>query len=140
VVLVTTILFRDANAELAYPRLKSIIYLMQYCNHSLNFIFYGSSNVDCKWTNVLKMHRFLLLGITSPPYRRTLCEWFEVLFQHLPQRWQQTVQKRSPIKAVPGELKRLAMNEENRRPIDTIKPADLRTGHIESIALVPRQS
>lgn len=41
VVLVTTILFRNPNEELAYPRLKTIIYLMQYCNHSLNFIFYG---------------------------------------------------------------------------------------------------
>jgi hypothetical protein len=42
VVLVTTILFRDPNEELAYPRFKAIIYLMQYSNHSLNFIFYGS--------------------------------------------------------------------------------------------------
>jgi hypothetical protein len=41
VVLVTTILFRDQNEEIAYPRFKAIIYLMQYCNHSLNFIFYG---------------------------------------------------------------------------------------------------
>ncbi len=41
VVLVTTILFRDPNEEVAYPRFKAIIYLMQYCNHSLNFIFYG---------------------------------------------------------------------------------------------------
>ena len=41
VVLVTTILFRDQDEELAYPRFKAIIYLMQYCNHSLNFIFYG---------------------------------------------------------------------------------------------------
>ena len=41
VVLVTTILFRNPNEEVAYPRFKAIIYLMQYCNHSLNFIFYG---------------------------------------------------------------------------------------------------
>jgi hypothetical protein len=41
VVLVTTILFRDPNEEIAYPRMKAIVYLMQYCNHSLNFIFYG---------------------------------------------------------------------------------------------------
>jgi len=41
VVFVTTILFRDRNEEVAYPRFKAIIYLMQYCNHSLNFIFYG---------------------------------------------------------------------------------------------------
>jgi hypothetical protein len=41
VVFVTTILFRDQNEEVAYPRFKAIIYLMQYCNHSLNFIFYG---------------------------------------------------------------------------------------------------
>ena len=41
VVFVTTILFRDPNEEVAYPRFKAIIYLMQYCNHSLNFIFYG---------------------------------------------------------------------------------------------------
>jgi len=43
VVLVTTILFRDPNEEVAYPRFKAIIYLMQYCNHSLNFIFYGKN-------------------------------------------------------------------------------------------------
>lgn len=41
VVFVTTILFRNRTEELAYPRLKAIVYLMQYCNHSLNFIFYG---------------------------------------------------------------------------------------------------
>ena len=41
VVFVTTILFQDPTAELAYPRFKALIYLMQYCNHSLNFIFYG---------------------------------------------------------------------------------------------------
>ena len=48
VVLVTTILFRDPDKELAYPRVKAIIYLMQFCNHSLNFIFYGSSSVGCE--------------------------------------------------------------------------------------------
>ena len=41
-VLVTT-LSRDQNEEHAHPRFKAIIYLMQYCNHSLNFIFYGNS-------------------------------------------------------------------------------------------------
>lgn len=41
VVFVTTVLFQDSTEELAYPRFKAIIYLMQYCNHSLNFIFYG---------------------------------------------------------------------------------------------------
>ena len=44
VVLITTILFRSPNEEAAYPRLKSIVYLMQYGNHSLNFIFYGKLN------------------------------------------------------------------------------------------------
>lgn len=43
VVFATSILFRDRQAELSYPKFKAIIYLMQYCNHSLNFIFYGSS-------------------------------------------------------------------------------------------------
>ncbi|CAF1666503.1 unnamed protein product, partial [Adineta ricciae] len=38
VVFVTTILFRDPSAEVSYPRFKATIYLMQYCNHSLNFI------------------------------------------------------------------------------------------------------
>ena len=42
VVLTTSILFRDEKAEMSYPRFKAIIYLMQYCNHSLNFIFYGN--------------------------------------------------------------------------------------------------
>ena len=41
VVFTTTILFRDPNEEIAYPRFKAIIYLMQYSNHSLNFVFYG---------------------------------------------------------------------------------------------------
>jgi hypothetical protein len=41
VVFATSILFRDPTAEVSYPRFKAIIYLMQYCNHSLNFIFYG---------------------------------------------------------------------------------------------------
>ena len=41
VVFVTTILFRDPSAEVSYPRFKATIYIMQYCNHSLNFIFYG---------------------------------------------------------------------------------------------------
>ena len=44
VVLVTT-LSRDPVEEHAYPRFKAIIYLMQYCNHSLNFIFYGKIRV-----------------------------------------------------------------------------------------------
>ena len=42
VVFATSILFRDEQAEMSYPRFKAIIYLMQYCNHSLNFIFYGN--------------------------------------------------------------------------------------------------
>ena len=42
VVFTTSILFRDPKAEVSYPRFKAIIYLMQYCNHSLNFIFYGT--------------------------------------------------------------------------------------------------
>ncbi|CAF4613688.1 unnamed protein product [Rotaria sp. Silwood1] len=74
VVFVTTILFRDPNEEVAYPRFKAIIYLMQYCNHSLNFIFYG---------------------ITSPPYRRTLCEWFELIISHLPQCCQRRLRRQS---------------------------------------------
>ncbi|CAF0801448.1 unnamed protein product [Adineta steineri] len=74
VVFVTTILFRDQNEEVAYPRFKAIIYLMQYCNHSLNFIFYG---------------------ITTPPYRRTLCGWFELLIPHLPQCFQRVIRRRS---------------------------------------------
>lgn len=50
VVLVTTVLFRNPNEEIAYPRLKATIYLMQYCNHSLNFIFYGKL-VELRLTN-----------------------------------------------------------------------------------------
>jgi hypothetical protein len=46
VVLVTTILFRNANEEEAYPKFTAIVYLMQYCNHSLNFIFYGKFSFD----------------------------------------------------------------------------------------------
>ena len=46
VVFATSILFRDQKAEVSYPNFKSIIYLMQYCNHSLNFIFYGLLQID----------------------------------------------------------------------------------------------
>jgi hypothetical protein len=59
VVLVTTILFRDPDKELAYPRVKAIIYLMQFCNHSLNFIFYGSSvALDCQASSVRSVSLF----------------------------------------------------------------------------------
>ena len=49
VVFATSILFRDPTAEVSYPRFKAIIYLMQYCNHSLNFIFYGSLHFTVRW-------------------------------------------------------------------------------------------
>jgi hypothetical protein len=51
VVFVTTILFRNRTAEEEYPHLKAIIYLMQYCNHSLNFIFYGKFSLDFNCNN-----------------------------------------------------------------------------------------
>ena len=51
VVFVTTMLFRNPTEELAYPRLKSIIYLMQYANHSLNFIFYGETKIAFETTS-----------------------------------------------------------------------------------------
>ena len=96
VVFVTTILFRDPNEEIAYPRFKAIIYLMQYCNHSLNFIFYGK--FYCKEKEI-KIFIFIIinysLGITSPPYRRTLCEWFELMIPHLPRCCQGTIRRRS---------------------------------------------
>ncbi len=37
----------------------------------------------------------LLLGITSPPYRRTLYEWFELITPHLPQCCQRTIRRQS---------------------------------------------
>jgi len=45
----------------------------------------------------LEKNLFLLsfLGITSPPYRRTLWEWFELLIPHLPQCCQRTIRRRS---------------------------------------------
>jgi hypothetical protein len=52
-------LFRDPDKELAYPRVKAIIYLMQFCNHSLNFIFYGSSvALDCQASSVRSVSLF----------------------------------------------------------------------------------
>jgi len=121
VVFVTTMLFRNPTEELAYPRLKSIIYLMQYGNHSLNFIFYG---------------------ITSPPYRRTLCEWFEQLFPYLPQCCQRTIQKHSQAFRLPTELtKRIKTNnEKNCSPAqcDVINERT-RLGQQESLCLVPRK-
>lgn len=35
------------------------------------------------------------LGITSPPYRRTLCEWFTLLVSHLPQCCRRKLQRPS---------------------------------------------
>jgi hypothetical protein len=34
-------------------------------------------------------------GITSPPYRRTLCEWFKLIFSRLPQCCQRKIQRHS---------------------------------------------
>jgi hypothetical protein len=124
VVFVTTILFRNPNEELAYPRFKAIIYLMQYCNHSLNFIFYGKLILDF---NSNKTKNFVL-GITSPPYRRTLFEWFQVLFPHLPQCCQRTIRKRS--KSI-----RLQSNLQTRK---TFNNRTNRTIKKESLSLVPR--
>lgn len=36
-----------------------------------------------------------ILGITSPPYRRTLCEWFQFLTPYLPQCCRRTSRSRS---------------------------------------------
>ncbi|CAF0737395.1 unnamed protein product [Adineta steineri] len=122
VVFVTTILFRSRDEEGAYPRFKAIIYLMQYCNHSLNFIFYG---------------------ITSPPYRRTLCEWFLVLFPHLPQCCQRTIRQRS--KSVRLENINLTQTNKNLKKanrLNTMKQTNLtimdNNTHRESVSLVPR--
>ncbi|CAF1469420.1 unnamed protein product, partial [Adineta ricciae] len=116
VVFVTTILFRDPSAEVSYPRFKATIYLMQYCNHSLNFIFYG---------------------ITSPPYRRTLCEWFRVLFPHLPQCCQRTIRERS--KSL--RFENISMKQINR--LDGAhhtphRPIGDRTVQKEAVSLIPR--
>ncbi|CAF0835009.1 unnamed protein product [Rotaria sordida] len=125
VVLVTTVLFRNANEELAYPRLKAIIYIMQYCNHSLNFIFYG---------------------ITSPPYRRTLYGWFQLLIPHLPQCCQRIIRERS--KSIPIQTnitKQISRNQEKSKRFDGSKSRNMTLNdrknlfkQKESIALVPR--
>ena len=39
--------------------------------------------------------RFVLLGITSPPYRQTLYGWIESLILRLPQGCQRTIRRRS---------------------------------------------
>jgi hypothetical protein len=81
VVFVTTILFRNPNEEVAYPRFKAIIYLMQYCNHSLNFIFYGKlilnfssnkkksfvcrNNITTISTNIIRMVSRIISTFTS---------------------------------------------------------------------------
>ncbi|CAF1013876.1 unnamed protein product [Rotaria magnacalcarata] len=126
VVFVTTILFRDPNEEVAYPRFKAIIYLMQYCNHSLNFIFYG---------------------ITSPPYRRTLCEWFEIVAPYLSQCCQGTIRRRSktiqtrlPTRAqtaAPQQIRLLIDNDQSnltKEPMNGTKE----NREKESISLIPR--
>ncbi|CAF1114830.1 unnamed protein product [Rotaria sp. Silwood1] len=125
VVLVTTILFRNPNEELAYPRLKAIIYLMQYCNHSLNFIFYG---------------------ITTPPYRRTLCEWFHSLIPHLPQCCQRIIRERSKSIPIQNNIaKQINHNQEKIKRFNDVKSTNItlndeknRSIQKESIALIPR--
>lgn len=37
----------------------------------------------------------VVVGITSPPYRRTLWEWFEKMLPYLPVRCQQSIRRRS---------------------------------------------
>ncbi|CAF2367598.1 unnamed protein product [Rotaria sp. Silwood2] len=125
VVLVTTILFRNPKEEIAYPRLKAIIYLMQYCNHSLNFIFYG---------------------ITSPPYRRILCEWFHSLIPHLPQCCQRIIRERTKLIPIQNNItKQINRNQEKIKRFDDVKSTNItlhdkknRNIQKESIALVPR--
>ncbi|UJR16318.1 hypothetical protein I4U23_003224 [Adineta vaga] len=118
VVFVTTILFRDPNAELAYPRFKATIYLMQYCNHSLNFIFYG---------------------ITSPPYRRTLCEWFQVLFPHLPQCCQRTIRERSKsIRFENINLKQVNIKQTKTTRLGNKHSPNPPLIQKESVSLIPR--
>ncbi|CAF3979408.1 unnamed protein product [Rotaria sordida] len=136
VVFVTTILFRDPNEEVAYPRFKAIIYLMQYCNHSLNFIFYG---------------------ITSPPYRRTLCEWFQLIISHLPQCCQGRIRRRSktiqtrtiriPSNNIPQQIRLSNTNDQQylTRKLNnshsskmTIKDGSKRNLEKECISLLPR--
>ena len=141
VVFVTTIFFRNPNDELSYPRLKAIIYLMQYGNHSLNFIFYGTTNP--LHLSILRHHFFSSsLGITSPPYRRTLCEWFEHLFPYLPQCCQRIIQKHYHAVRLPTELMTRIKNNEKKVPkpqFAAVETLNDRHEPTESLSLVPRQ-
>jgi len=111
VVFVTTILFRDPNEEVSYPRLKATIYLMQYANHSLNFIFYGKLSIRSQI--VVKITNFVIfVGITSPPYRKTLLEWLEAVTPYLPQCCQTLIKRPTATTKQPV----------NGQIIDTTKP------------------
>lgn len=125
VVFATSILFRDPTAEVSYPRFKAIIYLMQYCNHSLNFIFYGSSHFDSDQ----KIHFLVFSGITSPPYRQTLCDWFNLLIPRLPQCCQRLFRQRS--KTLPTRSTRFSTNQSKQIRIE------IENHQVKSIAKVP---
>lgn len=127
VVFTTSILFRDEKAEVSYPRFKAIIYLMQYCNHSLNFIFYGkrSAEFSLHWVNNAMFFFFslILVGITSPPYRQTLYTWLESLSPYLPHGCQRMIRQRSKKLSQPGSKRTAGSAGPNSNPN---KPKQLR--------------
>jgi hypothetical protein len=151
VVLVTTILFRDPNEEVAYPRFKAIIYLMQYCNHSLNFIFYGKFYLKQTKKEILSF-----LGITSPPYRRILYEWLQFIFAHLPQCCRRKIQRQpkstptatTRIQASTPQHVKITMKNDQQNVTTTLidinsskmKNIDEKKNNLqkESISLLPR--
>lgn len=87
------------------------------------------------------------LGITSPPYRRTLCEWFEQLFPYLPRCCQRTIQKHSQAFQLPTELTKRIKNVNEKKlqhqeqcdGIDAFNDRVNSHGQQESICLVPRE-
>jgi hypothetical protein len=85
----------------------------------------------------------IILGITSPPYRRTLCEWFQLLFPHLPQCCQRTIRERSKsIRLQNNILLEMNHNKNKMKTLDEHNSPNMilndRNLEPESASLVPR--
>jgi hypothetical protein len=85
----------------------------------------------------------IILGITSPPYRRTLWEWFEMLIPHLPQCCQRTIRERSKsIRAASNTPKHITEHQQKTKRLNEMnlpnRTSKDKHARKESISLVPR--
>ncbi len=95
----------------------------------VNFIYF-------KW--FLFSNRVCFLGITSPPYRRTLYEWFDLLIPHLPQCCQRTIRERSKSFGLSNnQPNQINCNQQKLQRFNDNNPLNRNTEK-ESISLIPR--